>query len=205
MKITTLAVGPLQANCYLLADPASQQAVIIDPGDEADVIARMIAQQQVQATAILLTHAHPDHIGGAAALAGSTGIDKIYLHPTEIQILSQLGVLELVQRRQSLLQEYEEGDQVMVGEVALRVIHTPGHSPGSVCLVAEGVLFTGDTLFAGGVGRTDLPGGSGADLEASLRRLVTEFAPETIIYPGHGPSSTIAEERRSNPWLAEFV
>ena len=89
--------------------------------------------------------------------------------------------------------------------MAVQVIHTPGHSPGSVCLSAGDVLFTGDTLFAGGVGRTDLPGGNHAELEASLRRVVTEFPPETIIYPGHGPSSTVGEERKNNPWVTELI
>ena len=205
MKIISLVVGPLQANCYLLTDAVSQQAAITDPGDEADAIGQIISQQQVQVSAILCTHGHPDHLSAAWVLAQAVGIEKIYLHPAAIQILPQLGVPELVQRGQSLLHQYDEGDEVMVGEVAVRVIHTPGHSPGSVCLAVEDVLFTGDTLFAGGVGRTDLPGGSYAELEASLRRIVTEFPPETIIYPGHGPTSTLARERQSNPWIAGLI
>ncbi len=205
MLIDRCIVGPLQANCYLLADPDSQQAVIIDPGDEADVIVQMIAQYEAQVTAILCTHGHPDHIGAAGAVAEMLGINKVYLHPAEIGMLSELMPAKLGQNRDSLLQEYEEGQRVTVGELAAKVIHTPGHSAGSVCLAVEQVLFTGDTLFAGGVGRTDLPGGDHSALQASLKRIVDQFSPETAIYPGHGPTSTLGDECETNPWIAEVI
>lgn len=205
MLIDGCVVGPLQTNCYLLADPASRQAVIIDPGDEPEAISQMIAQHQTQVTAILCTHGHPDHIGAAAAVAEAVGIEKIYLHPAELEMVSQLGPAEPAQNLHSLLRKYEEGQEVIIGELDATVMHTPGHSPGSVCLAVEHVLFTGDTLFAGGVGRTDLPGGDYSALQASLKRIVEEFPPETAIYPGHGPTSTLREERESNPWISEVI
>ena len=205
MLIERCIVGPLQANCYLLADSSSQQAVIIDPGDEVAVLSDMIAQAQAAVTAILCTHGHPDHIGAAVALAEVSNIDKIYLHPAEVEMLSELGVPEMTEHLGPRLQTYDEGDQLEVGKLAVRVIHTPGHSPGSVCLAVQQMLFTGDTLFDGGVGRTDLPGGSDSQLRASLQRIVKEFPPQTVIYPGHGPTSTLAAQRESNPWIAQLI
>ncbi len=204
MIIDRIIVGPLQANCYLIADPDSQQGAIIDPGDDPQYITTMIDDHQVEVVAILCTHGHPDHIAAAVQVAAATGLDEIYLHPADIKMMAESTAPQLPSALKPLLTEYDEGDQIMVGDLTIEVFPTPGHSPGSVCLTIPPALFTGDTLFAGGVGRTDLPGGSSAELQASLRRIVAEFPPETAIYPGHGPTSTLADQLASNPWLADL-
>ncbi len=204
MIIDRIVVGPLQTNCYLIADPDSQQGAVIDPGDDPQRITAMIDDHQVEVVAILCTHGHPDHMEAAVQVAAATGLDEIYLHPADIKKMADSTGSQLSSALKPLLTEYDEGDQIMVGDLTIEVFPTPGHSPGSICLTIPPALFTGDTLFAGGVGRTDLPGGSSAELQASLRRIVAAFPPETAIYPGHGPTSTLADQLASNPWLTDL-
>ncbi len=203
MKVIHLIVGPLQANCYILIDELTGQAGVIDPGGDAEKIARKLNSQDVEPFAIFCTHGHPDHVAAADRLVQRTSADAVYMHPDEVAMLAHYVLPELGEVQLPELTKYEEGDRIGVGKLTVRVVHTPGHSPGSVCLSVdeEKVLFTGDLIFAGGIGRTDLPGGNESQMRASLRRIVEQFPPDTVLYPGHGPQSTLAEELATNPWL----
>jgi len=206
MRVVALTVGLLQTNCYILTDPATDQAAVVDPGGDVQIILRELARQEAALTAILCTHAHPDHVLDVQTLVEKTSVSEVYMHPDELPMLADYALPELGEVRLPQLREYSEGDRVPVGEQRIRVLHTPGHSPGSVCLAVDGenALLTGDLIFAGGVGRTDLPGGSFPVLQASLRRIINEFAEDTVLYPGHGPHSTLRAELATNPWLMEL-
>jgi len=209
MIIRTLEVGALRTNCYLVVAEPSRQAVVIDPGGNADVILAALRELEATVRLIPLTHFHFDHIMAAPEVRRATGA-PLAIHEAEATLLAQPPALfrfaypdtpGLTADR--LLRD---GDELTFGEVTLQVLHTPGHSPGSVCLYCaeENAVFTGDTLFAGDVGRTDLPGGNARQLTASLRRLLTLPA-ETRVFPGHGPASTLERERRLNPWLRRLA
>ncbi len=204
MKVVHLIVGPLQSNCYILIDEITAQAGVIDPGADAEKIVCELTVQNLELIAIFCTHGHPDHVAAAHTVLQRISTAKIYIHPDEVATLSRYALPELGEVQLPELTEYEEGDEIDVGKLRLRVVHTPGHSPGSVCLALdeEEVLFTGDLIFAGSIGRTDLPGGNKSQMQASLRRVIEEFPEDTVLYPGHGPQSTLAEELASNPWLA---
>jgi len=206
MKVVHLIVGLLQSNCYILIDEVTGQAAVIDPGGDAEQIARELTTAGVKPVAIFCTHGHPDHVAAAAQLVQRTSASAVYIHPDEVAMLSRYTLSEIGEVQLPELTEYEEGDEIDVGKLTVRVVHTPGHSPGSVCLSVdeEKVLFTGDLIFAGSIGRTDLPGGNESQMRASLHRIVEQFMPDTILYPGHGPQSTLAEELASNPWLIEL-
>ena len=204
LTIHTLAVGEIQANCHLVAD-AQGQTLVIDPGAEPDAILALVARQRLTVAAYLLTHGHLDHVSGLADL---------HRHQPAPIGLAAADARWAFSAANRMLPFYKpvrpEGDLLDVGGMetwtaggpACRILHTPGHTPGCVCywFEAEGLLFTGDTLFAGSVGRTDLPGGNELQLTASLRRLA-ELPPATRVYPGHGDPTTIARERESNPFL----
>ncbi len=204
MKVVHLIVGPLQSNCYILVDEATGQAGVIDPGDDADMIVGELAAQDVEPVAVFCTHGHPDHVAAADRLLQRTSAGAVYMHLDEVAMISHYALPGLGEGQLPELAEYAEGDNIAVGKLTLRVVHTPGHSPGSVCLAVdeENVLFTGDLIFAGSIGRTDLPGGSQPEMLASLRRVIEEFPEDTILYPGHGPQSTLAEEIATNLYLA---
>lgn len=199
-------VGPLACNCYIVGDPATREAVVIDPGGDADELARALVEKDLTVTAIVATHAHFDHIVAAERLREVTGA-PFYLHDLDRPLLDWmqesgrlfLGV-ELppppeVDRRAP------EGERLSAGGVTLEVLHTPGHSPGSISLVHESAVFSGDTLFAGSVGRTDLPGGDTDALLAAVREKLFALDDDLPVYPGHGPATTLGEERRSNPFV----
>jgi len=184
-----LVVGPYQTNCYILACKETLDGVVIDPGDEVTRIVRELGRNRIKVRSILITHGHVDHIGGAAELQRITKA-PILIHPHDATALRA--------RPDGSLQE---GMQIQVGSYALSVVHTPGHSPGGVCFIAPGAVFTGDTLFAGSVGRTDFPGGSHETLVAGVRKKIFPLGDDLRVYPGHGPFSTIGEERRMNPFF----
>lgn len=204
MNLTVLPVGPLEANCYALDDGQTELCVLIDPGGDADVILQHCAAQSLRPHLILLTHGHMDHMAAAAAVKAASGA-RVLIHAADREFVENphpfwaqmVGGAPAVQVDECLA----DGQVLSVGNLSLRVMHTPGHSPGSVCFLGDGLVFTGDTLFAGSVGRTDLPGGSMQVLEQSLQRLVAVTTPETVVYPGHGPASTMGEELADNPWL----
>ncbi|MFA6356210.1 MAG: MBL fold metallo-hydrolase [Candidatus Omnitrophota bacterium] len=178
-----LQVGPLGANCYILGCARTKEAVIIDPGGDAGAIRRQLERDGLKAKCVINTHGHFDHIGANAEL----GL-PVYAHKADAVASSAATCLK-------------EGDIIKAGDLSLEVIHTPGHSPGGICLKAGNMLFSGDTLFAGSVGRTDMPGGSGKQLDDSLKKLVAMLADGTEVYPGHGPSTTIGQEKEENPFL----
>jgi len=184
-----LVVGAYQTNCYILACKEAMDGVVIDPGDEVTRIVREISRNGIRVRSILITHGHIDHVGGAAELKRITKA-PLLIHPHDAPALG-------VPPDGSL----QEGTKIQVGTYSLSVVHTPGHSPGGVCFIAPGAVFTGDTLFAGSVGRTDFPGGSHESLLAGVREKIFTLDDDLRVYPGHGPSSTIGHERRTNPFF----
>lgn len=194
MLLHTLPLGPLQANCYLLPGPDGRSCCIIDPGAQAAKVLAFLREQSLQAEAILLTHGHFDHVGGVKELAEAFDC-PVYLHPEELSMPSRMTRGPLYHTH-----TYDEGTILTLAGLTLRVLHTPGHSPGSVCLLCQDALFSGDTLFAGGIGRTDFPGGSIRQLEASLRRLAA-LEGDLQVYPGHAEPTTLNRERQLNPYF----
>lgn len=201
MQISSLVVGPIETNCYLLADEtADNAAAVIDPGDEAERIVEHIRHNNLRPVCILLTHGHPDHVSGIAGVLEAFPGLPIYVHKNDRELAVRKGRLDEC-GASALLRLYEDGDTVEVGSLRLQVLLTPGHTPGSVCLKLEDqVLFTGDTLFEGSCGRTDFPGGSMDQMMDSLFRL-GKLGGAFAVYPGHGPSTTMEREFRSNYYL----
>ena len=200
MHITTLPLGPLGANCYIVSDGAC--CAVIDPGDNGPALHD--ALRGLTVSAILLTHGHFDHVGGVRALQAETGA-PVYLSSHDLCLPAELSgglPAEFIDLSQ------EAASAITVGSITFDVLETPGHCPGSVCFWAkdgqEEALFTGDTLFQGSMGRTDFPGGDLTAMQLSLQRL-SQLPPSLAVYPGHGPASTIGDERRWNPFLRPFV
>ncbi len=198
MLIETFTVGGLSTNCYVVSSQQTKDAIVIDPGIdlifEADQIFDYIEQAGLKVKLIVNTHGHSDHINGDAIF------QERYKVPLCIHRLdaASLVLLENINFPQTIL--LNDGSLIEVGNDSLTVMHTPGHTPGSICLLGERLVFTGDTLFAGGIGRTDFPEGSDSDMQLSLRKL-QRLPEDFLIYPGHGPTSIIGEEKRVNPFL----
>ena len=207
--IETIAVGPLQCNCSILVDEASREAVVIDPGDEAGRIAKVLERLGARAVALLHTHAHFDHITGTGELARLTGA-AIRLHPADRPLYESLpeqaAYFGLPATAPSPIDApLSDGETIAFGGSRLRAIHTPGHTPGSTCFLLEGdspVLFSGDTLFRRSIGRTDLWGGDTDQILASIREKLFGLPADTPVVCGHGPGTTIGEEKRLNPFAA---
>jgi hydroxyacylglutathione hydrolase len=197
--IERLVVGELQTNCYILKSDA--EAVVIDPGAADKRLPGLLQSQRLKY--ILLTHAHPDHLSGVPYLLQELG-GELLLHRGDLDGLRFLFPYPENGHRDIEPDGFlEEGDSVEFGDETLQVLHTPGHSPGSVVFICDGRLFAGDLLFRGSIGRTDLPGGSPAEMERSLRRIM-ELDGDFLVYPGHGPETTLREERIGNPFLREL-
>ncbi|MBL8995146.1 MAG: MBL fold metallo-hydrolase [Spirochaetia bacterium] len=207
-----LVVGAYQVNCHLLVCPETREAVIIDPGDDVEAILEMIPEK-AKVVKILLTHAHIDHIGAVNAVRGKTGA-PVYLHPEDVPLAvgvrDQAMVLGLPGRAYDPVENtlpLKSQEVVRFGNVELSVLHTPGHSPGSVSFYYSGapkkVVFAGDTLFAGSIGRTDLWRGDMEVLLEAIQKKILTLPPETIVYPGHGPETTVAYEKKTNPFLRD--
>ena len=194
LKTHTLPLGSYQTNCYIIHDENSKSCCIIDPGYTPEVVLDYLEEKGLTAQAILLTHGHFDHVGGVRQIAAETACD-VYLHPDDLSMPPMMTAGPLFYTK-----TYGEGDQLNLAGLQISVLHTPGHTPGSVCLIIENSMFSGDTLFAGSCGRTDLPGGSWAAITKSLRRLAS-FQTNYWVFPGHGESTTLAEEKRYNPYL----
>jgi len=200
-------VGPLQCNCSVIGDETTHEAMVIDPGDDIQDILALIAKHNLQVKQIVITHAHIDHVGGAMKLRAATGA-PILLNQNDYSLLKMLDMQAAWVGMASpgkveIDQSVGQADTVKTGSLVADVIHTPGHTEGSVCLYfpAEKKLIAGDTLFAGSIGRTDLPGGSFEKIIRSLHEKVLALPDETVVVPGHGPLTTIGEERESNPFL----
>ena len=202
MQVKVLQVGPIGTNCYLLEDEKAHVAAVIDPGDEAGRILQVIKDDGVDVKYILLTHGHYDHTTAVPQLHKALPQAEIYIHRADAngagsQLFPLAGQIPD-------LKFYDEGDTLALGDMTIQVLHTPGHSKGSVTLKVGDVLFCGDTLFAGSCGRTDLAGGSYEEIMASLKKL-GELPGDYHVCPGHDVTSTLERERRSNPFLREAM
>ena len=205
-KLLELHLGPIRTNCYLMMRTDKKEALIIDPGDGAAAVAAKLTEEGVTPKAILLTHGHRDHIGAVPELRKHYGIpvyvgeaDQEMLGSADKNLSSGLFGEPLTMQADKLL---KDGDQLELAGFSIRVFHTPGHTPGGCCFYfpEEKVLFSGDTLFCGSVGRTDFPGGSSSALRTSVRRLLKELPGDTEVYPGHEGDTSIEQERRWNPY-----
>jgi hydroxyacylglutathione hydrolase len=207
MIIKKLVIGPLENNCYIIADEQTREAFIVDPGDEPDRILDLISENRFKPIYIICTHAHFDHIAVISDIKHETDI-KIVLHRDDLELYRHV-------KSQAALWGYEldslpdpdlfvaESDTLAIGNLKFKILHTPGHSPGGICVYGEGIIITGDTLFAGSVGRTDLYGGDMEQLKISYKRLMS--LPEDVrVFPGHGPETTIKKEKVDNFFTYEL-
>jgi len=211
MPVVTVAVGPLQANCHLAWCEGSRQALVVDAGGEADTIARALATRSLEPDVLFSTHGHVDHVAANAEIKERFPAMKLAMLRAERETLMRpthnlsffIGEKLEPPEPDVLL---DDGDTLSVGGMSLRVIHVPGHTVGGGALFGEidsrAVVFTGDTLFAGGIGRSDFPGGDGDTLVAAIRESLLTLPDDTVVYSGHGPRTTVAHERYSNPFLA---
>lgn len=205
MIIRQLAVGPLQANCFIVGCDKTNEAVVIDPGGDADKILMTLAQNKLTLKAILNTHGHFDHVEGNKSVKDASDAD-IYIHAEDAPMLQMVSSLAasfgLTMENSPPADKYlKEGDVITFGAQSLKVLHTPGHSPGGVSFVAPGVVFVGDTLFAGSIGRTDLPGGDYNALITAVREKIFTLGDECVVCPGHGPETTVGREKMYNPFF----
>jgi len=206
VKIVPIPNGMFAENCYLVVDERAGECAIVDPGEEAGLILHKVEETGAKPVAIWLTHAHIDHVLGVARIAAETGA-PVWLHPADRPLYDAVPDqaawfgLEPPEPLPAPDQNLAHGTRVTAGGLSFEVRHAPGHSPGSVCLVGPGVAFSGDVLFAGSIGRTDLPGADFETLIASIERELLPLPDDTILYSGHGPETTIGRERQTNPFL----
>ncbi len=202
-----LPVGPLQCNCSIIGDEQTREAMVIDPGDQIEDILRILGEEKLQLKQIVITHAHIDHVGGAMKLKAATGA-PILMNQSDYALLKMLDMQAawVGMKPPGSVQVDEgigDGSVLQIGGIRSNVIHTPGHTEGSICLYfpEEKRLIAGDTLFAGSIGRTDLPGGSFEKIMSSLATRVLALPDDTLVIPGHGPQTTVGDERETNPFL----
>lgn len=194
LHIHVLPLGDYQTNCYILHNDGNSDCVVLDPGYEPEIILGYLAEKKLNLTAIALTHCHFDHVGAVKELAAQTDC-RVYLNQKDLALPPMLTNGPLY-----YTDTYKDGDTVPLAGIPFRVLETPGHTPGSVCLMTGAHLFSGDTLFAGSCGRTDLPGGDSRAMRDSLRKLAT-LEGDYDVYPGHGSATTLAREKQTNPYL----
>lgn len=209
MKILGFPVGPLQANAYIAICEDTLKCALVDPGEEAELLLAAVAEENATVESILLTHAHLDHIGGVAEAKRETGV-PVYLHPADLNLYNAAPLqahsfgLEM-ETPPAPDRELEDGQTIKVGSSELEVRHTPGHSPGHVCLIGNGFALVGDCVFAGSIGRSDLPGGDGRTLIESINERIMTLSDDTVLYSGHGPATTVGQERTTNPFLTGVI
>ena len=209
LEVHAIVVAPLMENTYLVADQDTRDCMVVDPGSEPERILTEIQRLRLRVSLIVNTHGHMDHIGAVAALAQATGAPYA-IHPADVPLAQNAGSGVITT---SMFPGFQlppkpdrglaDGDSLTVDGLSFSVLETPGHTPGSVCLLGHGIVLTGDTLFRGSIGRYDLPGGDGQRLMASIRAKLIPLPDETVVYSGHGPESTIGREKRYNPFLRE--
>lgn len=205
MILEGFPVGALEANCYIVGCRETGEAAVVDPGAEGERILSRLERLGLKCRYIILTHGHADHIGALARVREATGA-QVLIHERDAGMLTSparnmsmfVGQALRLEPADRLL---NDGDEIQVGNLTLKVLHTPGHTPGGICLHLDDALITGDTLFAGSVGRSDFPGGSHEQLINSIKKKLLAFPPQTRVLPGHGPASTIGEEAADNPFL----
>lgn len=205
MKHEVVIVGALETNCYLAYCEETRECAVIDPGSDPEKIFAAIVALELRPVVILNTHGHIDHVGANSDLKTKYGV-PLAVHAADLPFLQaepQMELSLLLGAKASPAPDrlLADGDEVQVGLGRFKVVHTPGHTPGSVGFLADGHFFSGDTLFLGGVGRTDLPGGSWKDLEASIRERILTLPDETVVLPGHGPWTTVGDEKGTNPFF----
>lgn len=194
LKVHALALGAYQTNCYIIHDEASSKCCVIDPGYDPERILDKLGELGLTLEAVLLTHGHFDHVGGVKQLAADTAC-QVYLCAEDLSMPPVMTAGELYYTK-----TYAQGDVLHLAGLEITVLQTPGHTPGSVCLLTENAMFSGDTLFAGSCGRTDLPGGDWSAIRASLARLAA-LETDYWVLPGHGESTTLSQEKRYNPYM----
>jgi glyoxylase-like metal-dependent hydrolase (beta-lactamase superfamily II) len=194
MQITVFQLGQLGANCYIVADEQTKVCAVVDPGGQGRELAGWLGEQGLTPRYVFLTHGHFDHVGGVKQLAEAFPGLPVYLHPADTKLTPELS------RGLWWTDFYEDGDTLSMDGVSFRVLHTPGHTPGSVCLRIDDKLFSGDTLFEGSCGRTDLPGGSWPEILKSLKRLAA-VSEDLRVFPGHGGDTTLRREKLYNPYM----
>ena len=205
MIIKKLEVGPIVTNCFIVGCESTKEAVVIDPGDDPDKILMKLAESELKVKYLMNTHGHFDHVSANKRMKKATGA-PIAIHPGDEPMfneLSQSAKMFGLESEDSPPADIHlnEGDDISFGEITFKVLHTPGHSKGGICLYTKGHLFAGDTLFSGSIGRTDLPGGDFDTLISSVRQKIFPLDDDTIVYAGHGPETTIGREKATNPFL----
>jgi hydroxyacylglutathione hydrolase len=216
MILESAAVGPFFKNGFIAGCETTRQAVFIDPGDEVEQLLAFAASEQLDVTHILLTHAHVDHVSGVAEAKRTLGVpiylhkDDLFLYDNAVRTGMMFGLT--VEQPPPVDVFYDGAAPIVFGDYNVQVVHTPGHCPGGVCLAiskqgdtAPPHLFVGDTLFAGSIGRTDLPGGNYETLLKSITQVLFAFPDESIVYSGHGPETTIGREKKTNPFVLEYI
>ena len=205
MILESLPTGPLEVNCYIIGCEKTRKAAVVDPGGNVDRILKLLEKHRLKLEMIINTHGHFDHIGGNRQLSEATGA-ALLIHQADRYLLDlaqehAAGFGLQTEPSPAPTRELSGGETLQLGELSIQVIHTPGHSPGGICLYVDNCLIVGDTLFAGSVGRTDLPGGDQPLLIAGIREKLLPFPEATRVYPGHGPMTTIGQEKLHNPFL----
>ena len=208
MIIKDLVVGPLMANCFIFGCNKTKEAVVIDPGGDADRILLSLADSELKVKYIINTHGHFDHVCGNGKMKDATGAD-ILIHPLDAPMLGMLSSNAAVfgisvENSPPCDQTIEEGETISFGNISLKVIHTPGHTPGGISLYTDGIVFVGDTLFAGSIGRTDFPGGDFDTLISSIKTKLFDLEDDMRVLSGHGPETSIGSEKRFNPFVGQF-